>query len=201
MERSDPPEVRPRSAAPAGGGIRSLFFHEDDYAMLELMPAKRRGNVEAEMERIQAFAEQHRTEGGYTDLYVRESDPKELAGLGIPLANVERAVSSFARPYDKVTTGYGSTYEAECPGIKAFGPDEETVLLCEHEDGTLRKAWMLLNIGNRERYDLSLKLLRTLAGIAPLMLADLAWGVSVELSDEAAVRQYLDEYLNDEEDA
>ncbi len=180
--------------------VRSLFFHEDDYAMLELIPSKRREEMAAEMEQIRTFADEHRTEGGYTDLYVRQSDPRELAELQISLAEVERAVSALASPYDRVITGYGSSYRVECEGIRAFGPNEEIALLCEHGEGRVHKAWMLLNIGDREQYDLSLKLLQALAGIAPLTLADLAWGVQVELRDEKAVRQYLDEYLSEEEE-
>ena len=180
--------------------VRILFFHEDDYAMLELIPAARREEMDAEMEQIQNFADAHRTEGGYTELYVRKSNPRELDELQISLAEVERAVSSFASPYDQVVTGYGSSYRVECEGIRAFGPNEEIALLCEHGEGRIHKAWMLLNIGDREQYDLSLRLLRTLAGIAPLMLADLSWGVQVELRDEEAVRQYLNEYLSEEED-
>lgn len=178
---------------------RVLFFHEDDYAMLELIPTNRKETIEAEMEQIRAFGDEHRTEGGYTDLYVRQSDPRELAELRISLAEIEEAVSSFAHPYDQVITGYGSSYRVECEGIRAFGPNEETVLLCEHEDGLIRKAWMLLNIGERAQYELASKLLLTLARIAPLMLADLTWGLNVDLRDEEAIRRYLDEYLEEDE--
>ncbi|OWR27414.1 hypothetical protein CDO73_22620 [Saccharibacillus sp. O23] len=178
---------------------RVLFFHEDDYAMLELIPTKRKEAIEAEMEQIRAFGDEHRTEGGYTDLYVRQSDPRELDGLRIQLAEIEEAVSSFAYPYDQVITGYGSSYRVECEGIRAFGPNEETVLLCEYEDGLIRKAWMLLDIGDRAQYDWASKLLLTLARIAPLMLADLTWGINVDLRDEEAVKRYLDEYLEEDE--
>lgn len=178
---------------------RVLFFHEDDYALLELIPANRKEAIEAEMEQIRAFGDEHRTEGGYTDLYVRQSDPQELAGLRIPLAAIEEAVASFARPYERVVTGYGSSYRVECEGIRAFGPNEETVLLCEYEGVLIRKAWMLLNIGDRAQYDWAAKLLLTLARIAPLMLADLTWGINVDLRDEEAVRRYLDEYLEEDE--
>ncbi|OWA35212.1 hypothetical protein B9G55_11115 [Saccharibacillus sp. O16] len=181
--------------------IRTLFFHEDDYAMLELIPTNRQDQMAVELEQIRTFADEHRTEGGYTDLYVHQSDPKELAGLRIPLAKVERAIASFAAPYDQVITGYGSSYRVECQNIRAFGPNEETVLLCEHEQGMIHKAWMLLNIEDREQYEWTLKLLHTLAGIAPLVLADLMWGVQVELCNEEAVRGYLDGYLNEDEEA
>lgn len=200
MTKEQPAEAETDTKKAADEASRVLFFHEDDYAMLELMPANRQEAVEAEMEQIRVFGDEHRTEGGYTDLYVRQSDPRELAGLRISLAEVEEAVCSFASPYDKVITGYGSSYRVECERIRAFGPNEETVLLCEHENGLIHKAWMLLEIGDRAQYEWVLKLLRTLGEIAPLMLADLTWGIRVDLRDEEAVRRYLDEYLEKDEE-
>lgn len=184
----------------ADSGVRKLFFHEDDYCMLELVLPGRQDEAEEEMGRIAGFSEEHRTEAGYTDLYVRKSDADGLTGLGIRIADIEAAVSSFAQPYDIVSTGYGSSYRVECPRIQAFGPNEETVLFCEHKDGILYKAWLTLEFEDRDRYEWSLKLLRALAGLAPLALADWNWGVYLELQDDAALAAYLENYLDEESD-
>ncbi len=200
MTQEQPAEAETYTKKAADEASRVLFFHEDDYAMLELMPANRQEAVETEMEQIRVFGDEHRTESGYTDLYVRQSDPRELAELRIPLAEVKEAVCSFAAPYDKVITGYGSSYRVECEGIRAFGPNEETALLCEHKEGLIHKAWLLLDIGDRVQYAWTLKLLRTLGRIDPLILADLTWGMSIDLRDEEAVKRYLDEYLEKDEE-
>lgn len=183
----------------ADSGLRELFFHEDDYCMLELVLPERQDEVEEEMGQIASFSEQHRTEAGYTDLYVRKADADGLTQLGIDVADIEAAVASFAKPYDVVTTGYGSSYRVECPRVRAFGPNEETVLFCEHKDGILHKAWLTLEFDDRNRYEWTLKLLRTLANIAPLALADWSWGVHLELRDDAALVAYLNNYLDEEE--
>ncbi|MEJ8304847.1 hypothetical protein [Saccharibacillus sacchari] len=182
----------------ADSGVRKLFFHEDDYCMLELVLPGRKDEVDEEMGRIASFSEEHRTEAGYTDLYVRKEDAGGLTQLGIDVAGIGAAVASFAQPYDAVTTGYGSSYRVECPQIQAFGPNEETVLFCEHKNGTLYKAWLTLEFEDRDRYEWSLKLLRTLAGLAPFALADWSWGVHLELRDDAALVAYLNDYLGEE---
>jgi len=184
----------------ADSGVRKLFFHEDDYCMLELVLPGQQDEAEEEMGHIAGFSEEHRTEAGYTDLYVRKSDADGLTGLGIRIADIEAAVSSFAQPYDIVSTGYGSSYRVECPQIQAFGPNEETVLFCEHKDGILYKAWLTLEFEDRDRHEWSLKLLRALAGLAPLALADWNWGVYLELQDDAALAAYLENYLDKESD-
>ncbi len=184
----------------ADSDARKLFFHEDDYCMLELVLPGQRDEAEEEMGRIASFSEEHRTEAGYTDLYVRKGDADGLAGLGIRIADIEAAVCSFAQPYDIVSTGYGSSYRVECPQIRAFGPNEETVLFCEHKDGILHKAWLTLEFEDRDRYEWSLKLLRALAGLAPLALVDWSWGVHLDLRDDAALAAYLENYLDEESD-
>lgn len=184
----------------ADSDLRRLFFHEDDYCMVELVLPERQNEVEEDMENIAGFSEAHRKEAGYTGLYVRKEDTDGLTGLGIMVADIETAVSSFAQPYDVVTTGYGSSYRVECPRIKAFGPNEETVLFCEHKDGILHKAWLTLEFEDRDRYEWSLTLLRTLAGIAPLALADWNWGIHLELRDDAALAAYLNNYVDEETD-
>lgn len=183
----------------ADSEVRKLFFHEDDYCMLELVLPGQQGEAEEEMGHIASFSEEHRTEAGYTDVYVRKSDADGLTELGIRVTDIEAAIAAFAKPYDVVSTGYGSSYRVECPQIQAFGPNEETVLFCEHKDGILHKAWLTLEFEDRDRYQWSLKLLRTLAGLAPLALADWTWGVHLELRDDAALAAYLDQYLDEEE--
>ncbi|WP_037285025.1 hypothetical protein [Saccharibacillus sacchari] len=183
----------------ADSDVRKLFFHEDDYCMLELVLLGQQNEVEEEMGHIATFSEEHRTEAGYTDVYVRKSDTDGLTELGIRIADIEAAVSSFAQPYDVVSTGYGSSYRVECPQIRAFGPNEETVLFCEHKDGILYKAWLTLEFEDRDRYEWSLKLLRTLAGLATLALADWSWGVHLELRDDAALAAYLENYVDEAE--
>ena len=183
----------------ADSDARKLFFHEDDYCMLELVLLGQQNEVEEEMSHIATFSEEHRTEAGYTDVYARKSDADGLTELGILIADIEAAVTSFAQPYDIVSTGYGSSYRVECPQIRAFGPNEETVLFCEHKDGILYKAWLTLEFEDRTRYEWSLKLLRTLAGLAPLALADWSWGVHLELRDDAALAAYLENYVDEAE--
>jgi len=183
----------------ADSDARKLFFHEDDYCMLELVLLGQQNEVEEEMSHIATFSEEHRTEAGYTDVYARKSDADGLTELGILIADIEAAVTSFAQPYDIVSTGYGSSYRVECPQIRAFGPNEETVLFCEHKDGILYKAWLTLEFEDRDRYKWSLKLLRTLAGLAPLALADWSWGVHLELRDDAALAAYLENYVDEAE--
>ncbi|MDO3411420.1 hypothetical protein QWJ34_16765 [Saccharibacillus sp. CPCC 101409] len=174
---------------------RRLFFHEDDYGMLELIPADRLPSAAAELDKIAKFADDHRSESGYTDLYVRQDDPEGLSRLELRLTDIEAAVSKFAEPFDIVTTGYGSGYRVECPDIQAFGPNEETVLFCQHQGGLVTRAWLTLEIGEEDQRDWGLRILTMLGRLAPLALVDWLADDYADLRDEASIVRYLDGLL------
>ncbi|MCQ4087388.1 hypothetical protein [Saccharibacillus sp. JS10] len=176
---------------------RELFVHEDDEGMIELVLPEQRDFIQQELNELSGFAETHRTDQGYTDIYVRKSNPEGLSSLGIKMTDIHQAIADFAPPYDKVITGYGSTYRVEYPDMQAFGPDEETVLFCEHRGGMLYKAWLIFEFNDPKRYAWSLKLLRKLGEMAPFLLVDWIMETSVDLQDDPALQHYLRQYVEE----
>ena len=63
--------------------MRKIYFHEDDYCQLEVLPLAARQFCLQEMGEIDAFAEEHREGPFYTDMYLREESPETLLQLNL----------------------------------------------------------------------------------------------------------------------
>ncbi|GAB1856115.1 hypothetical protein MHTCC0001_09500 [Flavobacteriaceae bacterium MHTCC 0001] len=102
----------------------SIFYHEDDYLQVEIIPSDNFDELIKQAENVQDFAEKHFDGGGYTDIMVREENgvklkereikPKELDLIlsELPIRKCTD-VSTGIRPGEiksKNTYGYGENY-------------------------------------------------------------------------------------------
>ena len=108
--------------------MEELYFHEDDYCQIEMVPIENEHFVKNELDEIFNFSEKHKVADGiYSDMYVRNNPLKELKEYEIDFIKMDKQLSNIAIKYEKVTTGY-STYVEECKntigykfnGIKIF---------------------------------------------------------------------------------
>lgn len=102
---------------------RELFVHEDDWGQIEVLPASCAAWCAQEMRRLEAFAAEHEAPGGsgWTDMYVRNKPPAQIADLAIPFAAAVDALRARLPEFDVVTSG---TFSAPQPvtHVRAFGP-------------------------------------------------------------------------------
>lgn len=173
---------------------RTIFFHEDDYGQIELLPASAWAYCQQEMGAVEVFAEAHAVPGGYSDIYLRQSGPSLLA-LALPFARLAEVVTPRWPAFDRVETGYGS-YREEASHTRAFGVNEDLALFCSvTEQETVEALWLALDIRDEQQLAAVQQVLLAIADLAPLLLADWNELTCVPLGEEEAIRQYLEGLL------
>lgn len=172
---------------------RNVYFHEDDYGQIEVLPVSNWDFCARQIGEINTFSEQHRAPGGmgWTDVFMQKEEPAKLASLTLGADVVSRALSQDIPKFDRVTTGYSSHVE-ECRDTLAFGFDRDCVIfISTNEANAVSNIWLGLGgPGEAERGAL-LAALRSLSAFSSLLLVDWAWGRLFLLDDEIAISQYL----------
>ena len=167
--------------------MRKIYFHEDDYCQLEVLPLAARQFCLQEMGEIDAFAEEHREGPFYTDIYLREESPETLLQLNLRPEQLTAALD-FLPAYDLVETGY-SSYREECQSTQARGLNEElAVFWSVDEAGLVEAIWLAFWVEPQEA-NAARQLLTALGHLAPLLLADWGWSRCVDLSQPAEIEQ------------
>ena len=102
----------------------SIFYHEDDYRQVEIVPSENFNELIKQAENVQDFSEKHSDGIGYTDMLVREENGFKLEQRGIEPRELDlilselpikrfTEVSTGIRPGEMIsenTFGYGENY-------------------------------------------------------------------------------------------
>ncbi|GAL85552.1 hypothetical protein MYP_2781 [Sporocytophaga myxococcoides] len=90
--------------SPANYG--SIFYHEDDYRQVEIVPFENFNALIKQAENIEEFAEKNFDGIGYSDIMVREENELKLKDRGIPVTELEEVLLNLSLPRKTlVTTG------------------------------------------------------------------------------------------------
>jgi len=175
-------------------GTRTRYFHEDDYCQQEFLPLSAWAHCASQVAAIDAFSEAHRTEHGWTDMYVRPPAPSALADLGITAADVAAVVASVLVPFAGVTTGYGSHVEA-CPKVSAYGMEHGVTLFAEcNARGTISALWLDPGAPAPAEVHRVVDVLSGLPKAQELLFVDWAWSRLFKAADKPAWVAYFDEH-------
>lgn len=132
---------------------------------------------------IEEFSEKHRTEYGWTDIYVRSEPEVGLSALALRLEDVRRCLRPTLTEYDQVETGTYSDAQT-CKGVVAFGnPDSNTIFVQHDSEGVVDAIWC----------NEPLKELTALPKAEGLLLADWGWSFFCPLSEHNKLDEYLAE--------
>ncbi len=172
---------------------RTAFFHEDDYCQWEILPLTSQEFCMRQMGEIDDFAKDHQTDGGFTDIFVREDGPHKMEKLALTSEQLHKALC-FLQPYDRVETGY-SSYRKELKAAHGRGEGpEENVFWSVNDTGQVTALWLDLCIVP-ENQDLWRSILTALGKLAPLLLADWNWSRCVDLTKPKEIEEYIEEQL------
>jgi hypothetical protein len=84
----------------------SIFYHEDDYRQVEIVPFENFNELIKQADNIQDFAEKNFDGVGYTDIMIREDNGLKLKERGIPVTELEKVLLNLSLPKKtSVTTG------------------------------------------------------------------------------------------------
>jgi hypothetical protein len=125
--------------------LRSVFFHEDDYCQVEILPANAHGYCLREMGQIDQFADAHRDGPGFTDVYMRGEPPAPLSSLGATLADLRSTIGAVLAPFDQVFTGY-SSHREPCGSVHAWDIDDSAAVFAKiGEADVVQSVWFSLH--------------------------------------------------------
>lgn len=100
----------------------TLFYHEDDYCMIELTPRENVQALKEESDTISVLADKNFHGGGYKDMHVIKENRVKLHVRKISPADLETIIdkTGFKKAF-VVTSGYGQTYREKKRNTFGFG--------------------------------------------------------------------------------
>lgn len=117
-----------------------LHLWEDDYAMIELIPAENLVAARDEGKRIYEFGEKHRDGLGFSDITVINEMPIKTIEKKVSFSNVLGIFQSTGlKPITEVVHQYVGLKKSDNPPF-GFGTEKFGILLEEHE-GNVNRIW------------------------------------------------------------
>lgn len=171
--------------------MKELYFHEDFYCQVELLPVSALVTSVDEINKIAAFSNMHGDGTGWTQLYPREDHSQYLRSLCIPINSLAAALDSILEPVAEVYTGY-STYRERCNNTRAWVLTNGTALLADFDGtGTIEHLWIVKEPLAAENIDQFKHALRALGEFGDFFIADWNLDIAVACSDDDKLTQYL----------
>ena len=173
--------------------MTEIYFHEDDYCQIEVLPISNWEHCAAQIGEIESFSKVRRAPGGigWTDMYVREENSSSLHDLGISRTTFASALCEALPECDAVYTGY-STHREKCEQTAAFGNSTEVAVFADFgKDDVVEHIWLALDVTEQDEVELMLKAFHALGTLSDLLLVDWGWGVLSPLNDGDALKRYM----------
>ena len=171
--------------------MKELYFHEDFYCQVELLPMSALESSVGEMKEIEAFSEEHWDGTAWTALYVRSDNSQHLKSLAIPIESVAAKLDSILEPVAEIYTGY-STYRERCNNTRAWVLPCGTGLLADFDQtGIIAHLWIVKEPPVAENVEQFLQALRALGEYGDFFIADWNKEIAVPCRDQDKLLRYL----------
>lgn len=174
--------------------MRNIYFHEDDYCQIEILPVQNYAFCKEEIDKINGFSAEHQVADGigWTDVYIRNESPMTLEELKIPIEKLSASLQSVVSKFDSVYTGY-SSYREACKSTLAYGDTDDVVVFYDFDKelNFVKNIWLTLDICNQAQIDSAKLILKALSGVYKFILVDWGWEFLSELEDIFEIEQYL----------
>ena len=171
--------------------MSQVYFWEDDYCSIELLPVENYEFCVEQAKRITEFAKAHGAGKGYTDVIAREENPIPLRNKSIPKTSLEDVLSGLLTRYEKVLYYSGSSFvEDTC--TRSYGFDDLVIVFFEDRDGIISNIWLNLDTRTEESQTKANDVLFALSELEDLLIADWGWCFISKLSDQTSIKQYLE---------
>ena len=174
--------------------MKSVYFHEDDYCSIEILPEENLEFCLLQAGQIDEFSAAHKAALGYTDIFLRGVEPCSLSEKMISRETIDEALSAVLPMFDEVLTGY-STYRERCEDTYAFGYDDNVVIFYEVKDGHVEHIWLSLFIRDSEEMMRAGRVFASLSKIGNFIIADWGWSYIEKLDNSESLGQYLRDRL------
>jgi hypothetical protein len=175
----------------------SVFFHEDNYCQIELLPIQNLFSKNNEADVTKERSEEALTDDGFITIFSRAETKYPLDKLNINITDFETELKQYALfDIKNVYTGYSSQRllknNIHCVGFENY------ILYHEFNNNIVTKAWLDYNAfsDTLNSYPESLQsALLKLVLTYDLILVDWNELITVILKNESAVTNYIKEIL------
>lgn len=171
-----------------------FYLHEDEWAMIDLLPAENFADLLRIAGEAQAFSDEHFDGFGWTDMYVIPQPTYPLAGRALPFHVLQNLLQERFVPASIVQSGY-SSYRETCPNCFAFVETEQAdgVLYGEQNSGLVTGLHLLpCEETNHDRIISFSEILHTLGVTYDLVLVDWWTHTIIDLRERTRVVGYLE---------
>lgn len=177
--------------------LRSVFYHEDNYCQVEILPLQNLATKQAELNDIAQGSENNFTGNGFLNCYSRNEVAYPLKHLNIDKKEFKALITTASLFYfDPVYTGY-STHRILQKHTRGFG-FENYILYYEFDNDIIINCWLDYNPIDDELNSYPERLqniLLKLGAAYGLILIDWNECLTVNLADKHALLDYMQEAL------
>ena len=172
--------------------LEKVYFHEDDYLQIELLPKENFSYLKSENDKINGFAKQHAVGAGFDQMFQRGAAQVPTEQLQIKLEDFDEVTSQFGfEKAEIVCTGYGA-YEEPCTNTNAYQRCD-SLIFCDYEQGIIHNIWLegFYNTSNSHCNQLQFEILFQIGQKWGFILNDWNASVLVVLEDELDIEAYM----------
>ncbi|MFA7326533.1 MAG: hypothetical protein WC121_07720 [Candidatus Kapaibacterium sp.] len=163
----------------------TIFYHEDDYCQIEIVPRDNLSELIKQAENISDFS----TENGYSDIYVREKNKVSLKSKEINKSELESLLVKLGtEKHSEIITGYGSDYRVKSENTIGFGKDYSAFYF-DFENDIVKNIW-ITNLDGLNH----VKVINVLSEIGKkwnLLMMDWNSSELIDLSNKKMIEKYL----------
>ena len=172
---------------------RVFYLHEDEWAMIEFLPAENSAEFRQTVHSAQAFGEEHFDGFGWTDIYVFPQPMYPFSLRAIPLNELKALLTERFRPADIVQSGYSSYREAQLDGFAFVEAEKADGAFYGYQKNGLVTTLYLhpFNGSSSGIITLFAEILYILGSKYDLVLADRWRSTLVDLKERKEVVEYL----------
>ncbi|MEO1031621.1 MAG: hypothetical protein AAFX55_09465 [Bacteroidota bacterium] len=167
----------------------SIFFHEDAYKQVELIPEENFDELIKQARNVQDFVKQHFDQGGYTDIMIRKENGFKLIQRRIKLEELDSILSDLPiKKYTEVSTGI-KPEEMKSPNTFGYGENYNGIFF-DFESDFVKGIWIA---GTPEVHNEKLvQALNTIGTKWNLLLMDWNSLELIDLKNKEQIEKYLD---------
>ena len=176
--------------------MTAIYLHEDEFGQVELLPLSLWQYCADQMKEIDEFSEIHKTDSGWSEIYLREEPPKSLSDFSIPLTVFRDCVEKTLVAYSRVTSGY-SSYVETCENCFAWGiSDKSFTIFCDTtSEGNITGISIDFGCLDETTFQNPLTTFNNIPKTKELILADWKWSQLLRIADEQKLREYLNQHI------
>jgi hypothetical protein len=173
--------------------MTDIYFHEDDYCQIEILPISNWEHCVSQIGEIESFSEAHRApEGeGWSEMYMRKENLSTLLELNVSRTVLTTALCEALPECDTVYTGY-STYREKCDHTTAFACSPQVAVFADfNKDNITEHIWLTLDVSEQDELESIMNAFHALSMLGDLLFVDWGWGVLNTLAETEALKLYL----------